>query len=139
MVSTKSTNYVHTGKTEAMYISCSPFVGPMREIKFGEDTIEFKQESKSLGVIIDNSLSWKSQVEAVCKKFMSKICFFLRRLKSLPTETQTHYTPTNLVWRKIQAKIEEGYMKKMRIYCYPISSCGGVQSARLVVLSQCKN
>ena len=77
---------VHTGKTEAMYISCSPFVGPLREIKFGEDTIEFKQESKCLGVVIDNRLSWKPQVEAVCKKFLSKIRF-LRRLKSLPTRT----------------------------------------------------
>ena len=77
---------VHTGKTEAMYISCSPFVGPLREINFGEDTIEFKQESKCLGVVIDNRLSWKPQVEAVCKKFLSKIRF-LRRLKSLPTRT----------------------------------------------------
>ena len=77
---------VHTGKTEAMYISCSPFVAPLREIKFGEDTIEFKQESKCLGVVIDNRLSWKPQVEAVCKKFLSKIRF-LRRLKSLPTRT----------------------------------------------------
>ena len=77
---------VHTGKTEAMYISCSPFVGPMRKIKFGEDTIEFKTESKCLGVIIDNRLSWKPQVEAVCRKFLSKIRF-LRRLKSMQIQT----------------------------------------------------
>ena len=78
---------VHTGKTAAMYISCSPFIGPLRKIKFGEDTIEFKQDSKCLGVVIDNRLSWKPQVEAVCKKFLGKFRF-LRRLKSLPTRTQ---------------------------------------------------
>ena len=66
---------VHTGKTEAMYISCSPFVGPMREIKFGGDTIEFKTESKCLGEIVDDRLSWKSHVEAVCKKLLSKFVF----------------------------------------------------------------
>ena len=74
---------VHAVKTEAMLISCTPFIGPMREIKFGESTIQLKGQSKFLGVIIDNKLSWRTQVDAVRKQYATKIKQ-LKRLKGLP-------------------------------------------------------
>ena len=41
---------VHAGRTEAMLISGTPFIGPMREIEFGESTIQLKEQSKCLNV-----------------------------------------------------------------------------------------
>ena len=74
---------MHAGKTKAMLISGIPFIGPLREIKFGESTILFKDQSKCLGVIIDNKLSWRPQVDAVCKQYATKLKQ-LKRLKGLP-------------------------------------------------------
>ena len=74
---------VHAGKTEAMLISSTPLIGPMREIKFGESTIQFKDQSKRLGLIIDSKLSWRPQVDAVGKQCATKIKL-LKCLKGLP-------------------------------------------------------
>ena len=60
---------VHTGETEGMIISSSPFVGPLRPLYFGNSVISFTTKSTALGITIDNKLSWKPQVEAMCKKF----------------------------------------------------------------------
>ena len=76
---------VHAGKTEAMLISGTPFIGPMREIKFGESTIQFKEQSKCLGVLIDNKLSWRPQVDAVRKQYAAKLKQ-LKCLKGLPSK-----------------------------------------------------
>ena len=57
----------------------------MREIKFGESTIQFKEQSKCLGVITDNKLSWRPQVGAVCKQYAIKLKQ-LNRLKGLPSK-----------------------------------------------------
>ena len=75
---------IHTGKTEGMIISSSPFVGPLRPLYFGNSVISFTTKSTALGITIDDKLSWKPQVEAMCKKFSSKLKF-LKRLKRLPS------------------------------------------------------
>ena len=75
---------VHTGKTEGMIISSSPFVGPLRPLYFGNSVISFTTKSTALGFTIYNELSWKPQVEAMCKTFLSKLKF-LKRLKRLPS------------------------------------------------------
>ena len=67
-----------------MIISSSSFVGPLRPLYFGNSVISFTTKSTVLGITIDNKLSWKPQVEAMCKKFSSKLKF-LKRLKRLPS------------------------------------------------------
>ena len=84
---------LHESKTTAMLISATPFIGPMRDIKYGESTIQFNEHSKCLGVIIDNKLSWKPQVNAVRTQFAAKLKQ-LRSLKGLPSNVleEIYYT-----------------------------------------------
>ena len=76
---------LHESKTTAMLISGTPFIGPMRDIKYGESSIKFNEQSKCLGVIIDNKLSWKPQVNAVRTQFAAKLNQ-LKSLKGLPSK-----------------------------------------------------
>ena len=71
-------------KTAAMLISGTPFIGPMRDIQYGESSIQFNEQSKCLGVMIDNKLSWKPQVHAVRTQFAAKLKQ-LNSLKGLPS------------------------------------------------------
>ena len=75
---------VHTGKTEAMLITRSGFIGPLRHLKYGEATRSFTDNSTCLGIQIDNRLQWKKQVTAICKKYNAKLKF-LKRLRNFPT------------------------------------------------------
>ena len=76
---------LHESKTTTMLISGTPFIGPMRDITYGESSIQFNEQSKCLGVIIDNKLSWKPQVNAVCTQFAAKLKQ-LKSLKGLPSK-----------------------------------------------------
>ena len=75
---------VHSGKTEAMLITRSGFIGPLRHLRYGEATISFTDSSTCLGIQIDNRLQWKKQVTATCKKYSAKLKF-LKRLRNFPT------------------------------------------------------
>ena len=46
-------------KTEAMIITQRPLIGPTLPIRFGESQIKVVSTTKSLGVEIDNKLTWK--------------------------------------------------------------------------------
>ena len=76
---------LHESKATAMLISGSPFIGPMRDIKYGESSIQVNEQSKCLEVIIDNKLSWKPQVNAVRTQFAAKLKQ-LKSLKGLPSK-----------------------------------------------------
>ena len=58
---------VNTVKTEAMLITATPFVDPLRNLSFGNDNIKFVNVSHSLGVYIDSQLEWDKQVNMVAK------------------------------------------------------------------------
>ena len=75
---------VHTGKTEAMLISTQPFIGPMRPLLFGNNFISFTTKTTCLGVIIDQKLNWKPQIDKLHTKFAGKLKF-LKKMKGLPT------------------------------------------------------
>ena len=53
---------VHKGKTEEMIISHKNFTGPLRPIWFGTSIIKYVTQSTSLGITIDNKLSWDKQL-----------------------------------------------------------------------------
>ena len=75
---------VHTGKTVAMIISARLFTGPMRPIIFGNSYIQFTRKTTSLGVVIDNKLSWRPHIDSLHKKYRGKLKF-LKRMKGLQT------------------------------------------------------
>ena len=86
---TKNHHTVHTGKTEAMIISNTYFVGPLQPVMFGNNMIKYVTESTALGVKIDNKLKWKSHLTKVTNSFNSKLKE-LRRLKYLPVKALLH-------------------------------------------------
>ena len=77
---------IHAGKSEATFISHSPFCGPLRPIKLGDNILDFVYETRCLGVIIDSQLSWNSHSEHLFKSFGKKVRQ-LKRFKYLPTST----------------------------------------------------
>ena len=74
---------IHTRKTEALIITDKCFIGPPNQIKIKGQGILVFNESKALGVFIDQKLSWKKQVTTVRKSFNTKIKL-LERLYYLP-------------------------------------------------------
>ena len=64
---------IHTGKREAIIITDKCFIGPLNQIKIKGHGIQVVKESKTLGVFIDQKLSWKKQVTTVRKSFNTKI------------------------------------------------------------------
>ena len=52
-----------TGKSEAMILTHKPFSGPLKPVMLGNKVLDFVTETKCLGIIIDNQLSWLSHIE----------------------------------------------------------------------------
>ena len=75
-------NYLtlHGSRTTSM-----PFIEPMRDLKYGESSIQFCEQSRCLGVIIDSKLSWKPQISAVHAQFVARLKQ-LKSLKGLPSK-----------------------------------------------------
>ena len=48
---------VHPGKSKAMIIVKTPFIGPLRSIYFGNDVISFATKADCLGLTIDNQFN----------------------------------------------------------------------------------
>ena len=77
---------IHHDKTEAMIITTSKFNGPLMPVKIGNKIIKYVQKTKCLGIIIDQQLNWKQQVDAVHKSYCTKLKL-LTRLNYLPKQT----------------------------------------------------
>lgn len=54
---------VHERKSEAMILIISPFIGPMKPLRWGEEVIQYKSSSHCLGVLIHNKLSCSLHIE----------------------------------------------------------------------------
>ena len=81
---------VHTGKTEAMIISHKNFTGPLSPIWFGTSIIKYVTQSTSLGITIDNKLSWDKQLTKITTSFNTKLKQ-LRRFRYLPKKSRKKY------------------------------------------------
>ena len=57
------------GKSQAMVLSITPFVGPLKHLKWGEDTIRYVSSTKCLGVTIDDKLSWSQHISLARSAF----------------------------------------------------------------------
>lgn len=75
---------LHEGKSEAMVLSTTPFIGPLKHLKWGEDTIRYVSSTKCLGVTIDDKLSWSQHITLARSSFNAKIKM-LRRINFLST------------------------------------------------------
>ena len=80
---TRNKMYVHPGKSNAMIIKKTPFIGPLRPIYFGNDVISFATKADCLGLTIDKQLSWSIQINHACKSCSKKVSA-LKRMKYLP-------------------------------------------------------
>ena len=47
---------IHSGKKKAMILNRHKYIGPLIELKFGEQTIEYVHTSEFLGALIDSKL-----------------------------------------------------------------------------------
>ena len=61
------------------------FIGPLKQVKLGDNDIKFVEKSKCLGMMIDSQLSWKLQIEKV-KTDMSCKIKKLKLMRYLPKE-----------------------------------------------------
>ena len=71
---------VHPGKSEAMIMMKTPFTGPLRPLKYGENYVKFVSVTTCLGIEIDHKLSWNAQIGEVSKNYFKKIGA-LKRMK----------------------------------------------------------
>ena len=60
-------------------------IGPLPEMKLGENSLEYTDVTECLGVKIDNSLNWKAQTEKVGKAFAAKVKT-IRSMSYLPKD-----------------------------------------------------
>ena len=65
-----------------MILTHKPFCGLLKPVMLGNKVLDFGTETKCLGIIIDNQLSWLSHLELICRSFGQKVNQ-LKRLKYL--------------------------------------------------------
>lgn len=83
---TQRPQIIHPLKTEAMILAKQQFIVPLQPLQFGSGFVKLVNSTSSLGVTIDNKLSWHSQVDTVKASFSKKIGA-LRRMSYLPKST----------------------------------------------------
>ena len=54
----------HTVKSEVVILTHKPFCGPLKPVMLGNKVLDFVTETKCLGIIIDNQLSWPESKSA---------------------------------------------------------------------------
>ena len=77
---------IHPIKTEIMFISKSPFIGPIPPIILDNHLINCTTQSSSLGVTLDNKLCWAPHIKSVTANFNAKISK-LKQIKSFDIST----------------------------------------------------
>ena len=73
---------IHNRKSEAMLLSTKSLIGPLQELWYEENRIDFVNSSCCLGMEIDNKLSWSPHINRLCKTYRKKLGA-LRRMPRL--------------------------------------------------------
>ena len=87
---------IHTGKSEAMILTHKPFCGPLKLVMLGNKVLDFATETKCLGIIIDNLLSWLSHIELIYRSSGQKVKQ-LKRFKYLSKDTLQSLYYTSII------------------------------------------
>ena len=66
-----------------MIITRKKFIGPLQQVRCGNLTLDFTDVAKSLGVLIDNRLTWDSHIKRLSKSFSAQLKM-LKGMKYLP-------------------------------------------------------
>ena len=56
-----------------MILTHKPFCGLLKPVMLGNKVLDFGTETKCLGIIIDNQMSWLSHLELICRSFGQKV------------------------------------------------------------------
>ena len=56
-----------------MVLSTTPFVSPLKHLKWGEDTTRYVSSTDCLGVTIDDKLSWSQHITLARSAFNAKV------------------------------------------------------------------
>ena len=76
---------IHPVKTEIMFASNMPFIGPILPITFENNLINCLSHSLNLGVTLDNNLCWTPHIKSISAIFNAK----LNKLKQMKTFDHT--------------------------------------------------
>ena len=76
---------IHPVKTEIMFASNMPFIGPILPITLENNLINCVSHSLSLGVTLDNNLCWTPHIKSISAIFNAK----LNKLKQMRTFDHT--------------------------------------------------
>ena len=64
---------IHSKKSKILLLAKNKLIGPLKQVKLGNNDIKFDEKSKCLGMILDSQLSWKLQIEKVKTDMSCKI------------------------------------------------------------------
>jgi len=136
---------IHPKKCEAMIISRKQFIGPLQQVRCENLVIDLSKVVKSLGLFIDNKLSWEHHIVKLSKTFSTQITM-LRKIRFLSTKQLEgiyfkmilpNITYCLLVWGSCSLtlfeEIEQLHIKAARIiHNIPINKCADHQVLNLV-------
>ena len=85
---------LHSGKSEVMIIKHNQFVGPLLPVTHGGTQIDYTMKIKLVGVVIDNKLTWRDQLEKTHKSLSSQYCVLKKMQYLSPKLLETFYFRT---------------------------------------------
>ena len=105
---------IHNGKSEAMLLSTKPLIGPLQELRYEDNSIDFVNSTSFLGVEIDNILSWSPHIDKLCKSYRKKLGA-LRRMPLLPPQSTRGYLFQNICTGSHLLHFSMGWMHRTDI------------------------
>ena len=88
---TKNSLTIHPDKCKILIMSRVRMIGPLPPVTLNGTTIEIVKQTKCLGLIIDDDLTWSAHVDWICKRFYSKLKKLYRMRSLSPSTLETIY------------------------------------------------
>ena len=77
---------INYSKTKVMVFNPCWSIDFMPELEFGDDQLQFVEEMRLLGVVVQSDMKWSSNTEQIVKRASNKL-WIVRRLKGLGAQT----------------------------------------------------
>lgn len=85
---------MHSGKSEVMIMQGDQFVGPLLPVKWRDIQIDYTTKTKLVGVVIDNKLTWRDQLEKTQESLSSQYRVLKKMRYLSPKLLETFYFRT---------------------------------------------